>query len=56
MPFTVKVTAEIKKDDQPFCDLALNYHNMDYQNVALVEGKFIGMLVALNEEAKAKGS
>jgi hypothetical protein len=55
--FNATITFDIKTvDGKKFCDCTLNYYDMGYPAMALVEGAFINALVELNNVAKERAA
>jgi hypothetical protein len=55
--FNASVTFDVKTTDgKKFCDCAINYYEMGYPAMALVEGALINALVELNKVAQTPPS
>ena len=52
--FELKWNVDIKKDGQPFSSCAIDYANLDYASLVLIEGKLIAALNALHEEGQKR--
>lgn len=52
--FSANISFSVKKDGEDFVNVSIDYSNMAYENIVMLEGKMLDMLGQLQLEGEKK--